>query len=74
MVLQGIQQQDTREIDELLESLIKRPEASALFKAFAGKLVAILAGNRSPDLAADNELDYLDAADLLLLLEQLKSS
>jgi len=35
------------------------------------KLIAILEGERSPSLADDPELDYKDAAELMLLLKQL---
>ena len=48
------------------------PEAPVFVKTLAGKLEAVLAGNRNPDLAGDNELEYVDAAELLLLLEHLK--
>ena len=73
MVLQGSQQNETREIHELLQRLNESPESPAFVKALVGKLVAVLAGDRNADLAADNELEYLDAAELLLLLEHLKS-
>jgi hypothetical protein len=37
------------------------------------KLHAILHGDRDPALAADQELDYYDAVELLLLLETLRA-
>ncbi len=43
-------------------------------KALIPKLDSFLAGDRNPDLAADPELDYRDAAELQLLLESLPPS
>ena len=48
------------------------PEAGASLKSLILKLQAILAGSRDPELAADPELDYDDAAEVLFLLEKLK--
>jgi tetratricopeptide (TPR) repeat protein len=54
-----------------LAQLEARAELPAFLKPLLPKLQAILRGVREPSLAADPSLDYDDAAELILLLEQL---
>jgi tetratricopeptide (TPR) repeat protein len=56
----------TRQTSDYLET-----EAGPRGKALLPKLQAILAGSRDPSLAADPALTYVDAAELVLLLESL---
>jgi tetratricopeptide (TPR) repeat protein len=66
----AIERGDTTELEQdLTQSLGEdaQPWAKALFP----KLLAVLHGERDPALADDPELDYDDAAELLLLLEAL---
>lgn len=61
---------DTSELEQYLSRPLGEdtpPWARAMFP----KLLAVLRGERDPALAADPELDYDDAAELLLLLEVL---
>jgi len=62
------------EMDSLATQLIElrqAPELPAYIKPVLAALTAILAGSRDPALADDPDLDYDDAAELLLLLERL---
>lgn len=54
-----------------LKGYVGHPRAPAYLQALALKLLAILDGSRDPALAADPALDYDDAVELKLLLEQL---
>lgn len=42
-------------------------------KALLAKLQSLLAGDRTPAFATDPELNYMDAAEVQLLLESLPS-
>lgn len=53
-----------------LTSFTRDPDSPAYLRALASPLLAILDGARDPALAADPALDYDDAAELMLLLEQ----
>ncbi len=44
------------------------------YKTYFHKLQAILAGERDPALAEDNEINYSLVAELIILLEQLAAS
>ena len=57
------------EITALLAALLQSPDLAAQFKALIPALQAILAGNPDPALADDPNLNYVDAAELLLLEE-----
>ena len=48
-----------------------RPDAPAWFTALLNLLQAVLRGERDPTLAADPALQFVDAVELQLLLEQL---
>jgi hypothetical protein len=54
-----------------LEQAIGNPRVPAYLQALAPNLLAILNGSRDPTLADDPALDYNDAVELKLLLEQL---
>jgi len=63
---QNTQNQVARQLNNLLE-----PDAPPWFTALVQQLQSILAGDHDPTHAADTRLDYMDAAELLLLLETL---
>ncbi len=70
--LQAIQENKTEEMATLLEELSNHPEIDPFLSSLISKLQAILAGSRDHQLAADAELWYTDAAEILFLLEKLK--
>ena len=70
-VARAIQQNQPHEASEALSQLAAHPQAPPDLTALITKLQSILAGDRTPALAADPALDYMDAAELHLLLEQL---
>jgi tetratricopeptide (TPR) repeat protein len=51
-----------------------KPGNPAWFTALIRKLQSVLAGNRDPALAADTEMDFLNAAELRLLLDTLNQA
>jgi tetratricopeptide (TPR) repeat protein len=70
LVAQAIQQNETTQLDQALtQYLSEHPEPWAT--AMIPKLQAILRGSREAALAEDAALYYIDAAELLLLLERL---
>lgn len=70
-VAQAIRDHNEAPLQQELQSLQNRDDLPADLKPLLPKLLAILQGQRSPTLADDPDLDYDDAAELLLLLEQL---
>jgi tetratricopeptide (TPR) repeat protein len=74
LVAQAIQQNAPREARDQLAQLASRPGLLPLLRSLVAKLQSLLAGDRSPALAADPELDYGNAAELQLLLEQLRQA
>jgi tetratricopeptide (TPR) repeat protein len=72
MTAQAIAQGDTTEIDQVLTQ-ISGENVPLWAKAMVPKLQAIVRGERDPKLADDPNLEYDDAAELLLLLEILNS-
>lgn len=60
-----------QELAGLLAELANNPKLIPQIKTLIPKLQAIFAGSGNKALAADPELDYDDAAELLFLLEQL---
>lgn len=66
----AIQQGDTSEISQKLESIMQQ-NVPDFVKIAVPKLQAIIAGERDLALAEDEALDYDDAAELVLLLEGL---
>ena len=73
LVAQAIQQNQPLEASAALAQLASPPQAQPFVKALVAQLQAVLAGDRNPALAADPALDYQDAAELHLLLEQLSA-
>jgi hypothetical protein len=71
MFRQALQENKTKEMAVLLEELSNDPETDPYLIPLIAKLQAILAGSRDPELAADPELYYRDAAEVLFLLEKL---
>jgi len=69
--LQAVQAQQTGQMATLVETLKNISDIDTSFKLLIEKLQTILAGSRDPNLAADPDLDFDDAAELQLLLEQL---
>ncbi len=72
-VLQAIQQGETAEIEQVIEQLLERDDLQKN-KTYLHKLQAILAGERDPALAEDNEMNFEQVAELTILLEQLAAS
>jgi hypothetical protein len=69
VVAQSIQQGGLIEAEQTLARYLG-PDARPWAKAMIPKLQAILHGSRDPALADDAALEYDDAAEVLLLLEQ----
>ncbi|NIM16484.1 MAG: tetratricopeptide repeat protein [Candidatus Aminicenantes bacterium] len=70
--LQAIQENKTEEMAAILTELSNHPEIDQSLIPLIPKLQAILAGSRDKELAADPELAYTDAAEILFLLEKIK--
>jgi hypothetical protein len=70
-VLQAIRDNNSAAVLEDLRGFENLAGLPDYLKPVIPKLIAILQGERNPSLADDPELDYDDAAELLLLLEQL---
>jgi tetratricopeptide (TPR) repeat protein len=58
---------------QILSQLAEDPDTPPFGRALVAKLQSLLAGDRDPALASDPDLHYIDAAELLLLLETLRS-
>ena len=71
-VLQAIQQGETAEVEQTIEQYLEREEWQE-YKTSLHNLQAILAGERDPALAEDNEMDFEGIAELKILLEQLQA-
>ncbi len=74
LVEQSIQQNQTQQVDELLTNIASEPDTPSFVSSLFAKLKAILAGTRDTTLAADPDLQYRDAAELVLLLDSLSKS
>lgn len=70
-VVQAGHDRNSEPLQQELQALHVSEDRPAYLKPLLPKLIAILQGQRSPTLADDPDLDYDDAAELLLLLEQL---
>ncbi len=70
-VTQAIQQGETTEVAQTLDQLAAGEDIPSQLKVVVPKLQAILRGNRDPALAIDPALNFYDAVELQLLLEQL---
>jgi hypothetical protein len=67
----ALQENKTGKMASVLTELLNHPKITTSLKALIPKLQALLAGSRDPGLAADPELYYRDAAEILFLLEEL---
>ena len=72
-VLQAVRENSCAETLKDLSGLKDRSDLPGYLKPVIPKLIAICLGDRNPALADDPELDYDDAAELLLLLEALSA-
>jgi tetratricopeptide (TPR) repeat protein len=63
--------QQPAEVGAILAQLVQDPETPAWARALAPALQSVLGGSRDVGLADDPNLDYDDAAELLLLIESL---
>jgi tetratricopeptide (TPR) repeat protein len=70
-IVQDIRAGDTNEVGQFLTQVLKDAKIPNWLKIMSPKLQAILAGERNPALAEDSDLDYDDAVELRLLLEEL---
>ena len=71
LVAQAIQQGDTAQARQFLTEVSGPADTPPWLKAMTDKLQAIVDGNRDPGLADDPDLDYRDAVEVQLLLENL---
>ncbi len=69
-VLQAIQQNNTVEIQQVIEQWLEQVESKEN-KTYLHHLQTILNGDRNPALAEDSEMSYQKVVELKLLLEQL---
>jgi tetratricopeptide (TPR) repeat protein len=69
---QAIKEERPETISTQLAELAKNPKTHPNLKVLISKLQALLARERDPGLAEDPELDYMDAAEVMLLLEELE--
>ncbi|GAX60587.1 hypothetical protein SCALIN_C13_0099 [Candidatus Scalindua japonica] len=65
-------QQPTEEVKKHLDEVAKDPKIPVQGKLLISKLQSILTGSREKGLASDPDLDYIDAAEILFLLEKLE--
>jgi tetratricopeptide (TPR) repeat protein len=70
VVMQAIASGETAELEHALTEMIKDTKTTPEQKVVCQKLLAVLKGNRDLALASDPELNYQDAVELQLLLEQ----
>lgn len=71
MIAQAIRDHSEAPLQQELQALQNHDDLPAHLKPLLPKLLAILQGQRSPTLADNPDLRYDDAAEVLLLLEQL---
>ena len=72
-VLLAVRENSGAETLKYLSGLKDRSDLPGYLKPVIPKLIAVCLGDRDPALADDPELDYDDAAELLLLLEALSA-
>jgi uncharacterized protein (UPF0147 family) len=60
------------EVKKHLDEVAKDPKIPVQGKLLISKLQSILTGSRENELASDPNLDYIDAAEILFLLEKLE--
>ncbi len=73
LVAQAIDAGQTKEIEKTLTEIVNDPKKHPLFKLLVSKLQALLSGSRDPALYEDPRLDYMDAVELMLLIEKIRT-
>jgi hypothetical protein len=68
---QALQVGQTGEIEQGIQELIKDPDYGEAWKPLVNALQAILQGNRDLALANDPDLHFHEAAEIIILLENL---
>jgi Tetratricopeptide repeat. len=64
--------QPPEEVKKHLDEVAKDPKIPEEGKLLISKLQSVLTGSREKELASDPDLDYIDAAEILFLLEKLE--
>ncbi|KHE92443.1 MAG: toll/interleukin-1 receptor domain-containing protein [Candidatus Scalindua rubra] len=64
--------QPPEEVKKHLDEVAKDPKIPDEGKLLISKLQSVLTGSREKELASDPDLDYIDAAEILFLLEKLE--
>ena len=72
-IVQSIHDHHEAALQQELQALQTREDLPNYLKPLLPKFLALLQGQRSPTLADDPDLDFDDAAELMLLLEQLNT-
>ncbi|UCH97483.1 MAG: tetratricopeptide repeat protein [Candidatus Aminicenantes bacterium] len=73
MVAQAIQAGQTKEIEKVLVEAANNPGLTSSRKLLVSKLQALLSGSRDPALFEDPGLFYMDAVELMLLIEKIST-
>ena len=68
----AMEKQPPEDVRKHLNEVAKDPKIPAQGKLLVSKLQSILTGSREVELASDPNLDYIDAAELLFLLEKIE--
>jgi hypothetical protein len=67
-----MEKQPPEEVRKHLDEVAKDPKIPVQGKLLVSKLQTILTGSREVELASDPDLDYIDAAEILFLFENLE--
>ncbi|MCP4267621.1 MAG: tetratricopeptide repeat protein [Candidatus Brocadiaceae bacterium] len=68
----AMEKQPPEEVKKNLDEVANDPKIPAQGKLLVSKLQTILTGSREVELASDPDLDYIDAAEILFLFENLE--
>ncbi len=68
----ALERQPPEDVRKHLDEVAQDPKIPVQGKLLVSKLQSILAGSREPELASDSNLDYIDAAEIMFLLENLE--
>ncbi len=68
----AMEKQPPEDVRKHLNEVAKDPKIPAQGKLLVSKLQSILTGSREVELASDPNLDYIDAAELMFLLEKIE--
>ncbi len=72
MMNQLVNKIPSNELVKILEAQTDKINEGSAIKLFFSKLISILGGSRDTELAADPNLHYMDAVELVLLMEKLE--